>query len=199
MKELFNQWYCLNNRQNFTINPQVNPADAQYYFGRDDIKERLIQRINHSFIHPGVPKMMVSVPYGSGKTQTLFYLEHYLKNIASIPEDAKPHILYLTVEMQGNSKAPNLHMQIMEALSKEVVGGWIRKLFDTSSNLDVALHDIIDDPNIILALKELRVAGDSSFMAWRWLTGQILSKGELNSLQLTRNLGEVQRIWCKFW
>ncbi|MBK6433679.1 hypothetical protein [Candidatus Amarolinea dominans] len=30
--EDFAKWFCLNNRQNFTIDPQVNPEDAQYYF-----------------------------------------------------------------------------------------------------------------------------------------------------------------------
>ena len=48
-----------------------------------------------------------------------------------------------------------------------------------------------NDTNIVLAMRELRAPGDSSFVAWRWLTGQALTNGELNSLQLTRNLGQL--------
>ncbi|MBW2694557.1 MAG: hypothetical protein JRE57_18345, partial [Deltaproteobacteria bacterium] len=48
-----------------------------------------------SFIAPGIPKMMVWGPYGSGKTQTLFYLEYYLKT--ETPSSAKgiPNTIYL--------------------------------------------------------------------------------------------------------
>jgi len=187
----FAQWFCLKDRLNFTIDPQINPGDARYYFGRNDIKERLERQLRRSFIAPGVPKLMVWGPYGSGKTQTLFYLEHYLKTDTPNSCQGAPHTLYVTVEMRSNSTAGHLHMQMMEALGKEVVARWVRRLFDQVTNLDVALQELTDDPNIALALKELRAAGDSTFMAWRWLTGQSLKTGELSGLSLTRSLGEV--------
>ena len=187
----FPKWFCLNDRLNFTIDPRINPSDAKYYFGRDDIKERLQRQLRRSFIAPGVPKVMVYGPYGSGKTQTLFYLEHYLKTDTPRSCQGVPHTLYVTVEMRSNSTASHLHMQLMETLGKETVAGWVRQLFDQVSNLDVALQGLADDPNIALALKELRAAGDSTFSAWRWLTGQSLKTSELSSLSLTRNLGEV--------
>ncbi|MBE2233213.1 MAG: hypothetical protein IAE85_06955 [Anaerolinea sp.] len=188
----FATWFCLNNRQNFTIDPQVNPDDAQYYFGRDDIKERLLRQIRRSFIAPGVPKMMVWGPYGSGKTQTLFYLEYSLKNQTPASAKGAPHTLYLTVEMRSNSNASHLHMQMMEALGKSTVAAWVRDLFNSTSEFDKALLDLAgNDPNIFLALRELRATGESSFVAWRWLTGQALKGGELSGLSLTRSLGEV--------
>lgn len=185
-------WFCLKNRQNFTIDPQVNPQDAQYYFGRDDIRERLQKQIRRSFIAPGVPKMMVQGPYGSGKTQTLFYLEHFLKTQTPNTAKGTPHALYLAIELRSNATATNYHMQFMEALGKEVVSKWVRSLFDTTSEFDKILVDLVEqDPNIFLALKELRSTGESSFTAWRWLTGQSLKTNELNALGITRNLGEV--------
>jgi len=189
--EDFNTWFCLKDRLNFTIDPQINPGDAQYYFGRDDIKERLQRQIRRSFIAPGVPKMMVWGPYGSGKTQTLFYLEHYLKTDTPSSVKGVPHTLYVTVEMRSNSTASHLHMQLTEALGKETVASWVRRLFDQTSEFDGALAELTDDPNVALALKELRAAGDRTFIAWRWLTGQSLRGTELSGLQLTRNLGEV--------
>jgi hypothetical protein len=64
-------------------------------------------------------------------------------------------------------------------------------LFDKSPDLDVSLARLTEDPNIRIALKELRGVGDTAFASWRWLTGQPLKGTELNNLQLTRNLGEL--------
>lgn len=188
----FVNWFCLKNRQNFTIDPQVNSQDSQYYFGRADIRERLQRQIRRSFIAPGIPKMMVWGPYGSGKTQTLFYLEYFLKTQPPSTAKGKPHTLYLTIEVRSNATAANIHMQLMEELGKDVVSKWVRSLFDATSDFDNALLDLADqDPNIYLALKELRATGESSFTAWRWLTGQSLKPNELNAMGMTRNLGEV--------
>ena len=187
----FPEWFCLKDRLNFTIDPQINPDDARFYFGRDDIKTRLQRQLRRAFIAPGVPKLMVWGPYGSGKTQTLFYLEHYLKTNTPGSCQGVPHTLYVTIEMRSNSTAGHLHMQLMETLGKETVAGWVRRLFDQVPNLDAALQELASDPNIALALKELRAAGDSTFTAWRWLTGQSLKTGELSGLSLTRNLGQV--------
>ena len=187
--EDFATWFCLENRSNFTIDPQVHPQDAQYYFGRDDIKNKLQRQIRLAFIDPGVPKMMVWGPYGSGKTQTLFYLKHYLGTQTPPSARGIPHTHYLTVEMRSNSTANNLHLQLMEALGKDIAAGWVRKLFDNHSNFDTILMELTKDPNIFKALKELRATGESTFTAWRWLTGQSLTAKELSGLQVTRNLG----------
>ncbi len=187
----FASWFCLNDRQNFTIDPQVNPQDAKYYFGRDDIRERLQKQIRRSFIAPGIPKVMVHGPYGSGKTQTLFYLEHFLKTKTPSSVKEVPHTIYLTIEIRSNSTAANFHMQLIEALGKDAVAKWIRTLFDKSSEFENLLLGISNDQNIYLALKELRSFDEKSFTAWRWLTGQSLKSTELSSLQITRNLGEV--------
>ncbi len=187
----FTDWFCLNDRLNFTIDPQINPADARFYFGRDDIKKRLQRQLRRSFIAPGVPKIMVWGPYGSGKTQTLFYLEHHLKTDTPSSCPGVPRTHYVTVEMRSKSTASHLHMQLMEVLGKETVAGWVRRLFEKVSSLNAALQEMVEDPNIALALKELRASGESTFVAWRWLTGQSLRTSELSSLSLTRNLGEV--------
>jgi len=188
--EDFVTWFCLNNRSNFTIDPQIYPEDAKYYFGRDDIKTQLQRQIRLSFIDPGVPKIMVWGPYGSGKTQTLFYLMDYLRKQPPSSLKEKPRTIYLTVEMRSNSTAGNLHMQLMESLGKEVVTAWVRTLFDTRKDFDNLLIDICsNDLNTYKALKELRAIGESSFIAWRWLTGQVIPAKDLSGLQLTRNLG----------
>ena len=107
-----------------------------------------------------------------------------------------PHTLYLTVEMRSNSTAANFHMQLMEALGKDIVSNWVRNLFDTNKDFDTIFLNIAEESNIFKALKELRATGESTFTAWRWLTGQTLPAKDLSGLQMTRNLGEsVQVIW----
>lgn len=186
--ENFSNWFCLNNRSNFTIDAQINPSDAQYYFGRHDTKQRLEKQVRRAFIDPGVPKIMIYGPYGSGKTQTLFYLYHFLGNEVREIDGAKPHLVYIPVEMQERSKASNLHMQLMQALGKETVSGWVRKLFETSPNLEVALGQVTSDTNVATALRELRAPGEASFSAWRWLTCQGLTAKDLSQLGLTADL-----------
>ena len=190
MKE-FPKWFCLQDRLNFTIDPQTNPDDARFYCERDDIKARLQRQVRRAFIAPGIPKLMVWGPYGSGKTQTLFYLEHHLKTDTPSSCQGIPHTIYATIETRSNSTATHFHMQLMKALGKGTVAGWVHKLFDKTADLDSALMELAGDPNIALALKEQRASGDSAFVAWRWLTGQSLKTSELNSLSLTRNLSEV--------
>lgn len=186
--ENFSNWFCLKSRSNFTIDAQINLSDAQYYFGRHDTKLRLEKQIKRAFIDPGVPKMMIYGPYGSGKTQTLFYLNHFLENVVQVIDGAKPHLVYVPVEMQERSKASNLHMQLMQALGKDTVSGWVRKLFDTSPNLETALEKITNDTNVSTALRELRAPGEASFSAWRWMTCQGLATKDLSQLGLTADL-----------
>jgi len=188
--ENFSNWFCLNNRSNFTIDAQINISDAQYYFGRHDTKVRLQKQLRHAFIDPGVPKMMIYGPYGSGKTQTLFYLYHFLGKEMEPVDGAKPHLVYVPVEMQERSKASNLHMQLMQALGKDVVSGWVKKLFETSPDLDAALSQVTNDPNVAVALRELRAPGEASFAAWRWLTCQGMVDRDLNQLGLTVDLNK---------
>lgn len=188
--EDFAKWFCLNNRSNFTIDAQINPSDAQYYFGRHDTKTRLQQQVRRSFIDPGVPKMMIYGPYGSGKTQTLFYIHYYLENEIREIDHKKPYIVYVPIEMQEKSKALNLHMQLVQALGKDTVSGWVKKLFDSSPDFDDALNKVTKDENVAVALRELRAPGESSFAAWRWLTCQGLAERDLNQLGLTADLSK---------
>jgi len=187
--EEFREWFCLNDRRNFTIDPQVNPRDAQYYFGRDEIKGRLQTQLRHAFVTPGIPKMMVWGPYGSGKTQTLFYLDHYLKTQTPGSCQGRPRTIYLAVEMRRKSDAAHLHMQMMEGLGRETVAEWVKRLFNETPDLGEAIRALTEDANIARAVHELRATGQSAFMAWRWLSGQPLRSGELSALSLTRNLG----------
>lgn len=187
----FKQWFCLNGRDSFTIDPKVNPDDARFYFGRDEISRRIKKQLRISFVEPGVPKMVVYGSYGSGKTQTLYHLRHFLLN--EKPEACKQNlrILHLDLEMHSKSDCSDWHLQIMETLGKEITVKWVDSLLGQVQNLDSELRTLFRDNNLAEAVKNLRVGGDTGLFAWRWLCGQRLPAGDLERLHVTRNLGDI--------
>ncbi len=187
----FKEWFCLKERNSFTIDPKINPGDARFYFGRHEIKAHLKAQLVRSFVDPGVPKMVIYGSYGSGKTQTLYHLEYLLYNEPPKSLKFKPKTVDVVLEMQSKSNHLDWHLQLMEALGKETVTKWVETLFSKVENLDQVLGGVLQDYNLIQAVKNLRGGGDIPLLAWRWLSSQKLSAGDLQRLQLTRNLGDV--------
>ncbi|MEM2112340.1 MAG: hypothetical protein QXX08_10785 [Candidatus Bathyarchaeia archaeon] len=187
----FKDWFCLNGRDSFTIDPKVNPDDAKFYFGRDEIKIRIKAQLRRSFVEPGVPKMVIYGSFGSGKTQTLFHLEHYLKNERPEACRQSPKTLHLDLEMNSKSDHKSWHLQLMETLGKAAVTNWIDNLFTRTQNLDTELKNIFGNTNMAEAAKNLRVGGDIGLLAWRWFCGYELKANELERLSVTRSLGDL--------
>ncbi len=189
--ETFQDWFCLKNRATFTIDPKVNPDDAKLYFGREPLRERIRKQVSRAFIDPQVPKMMFYGAYGSGKTQTLYHMAWDMA--ANKPASCKgqPHVVHLDIEVQSKSSADTWHLQMTEALEMGTVQGWLQTLYNGSSNFDQEVAKLTPDANLQMGFKELRGGGDSAFTAWRWLTGQDLSTGELQDIKVTRTLGDV--------
>jgi DNA polymerase III delta prime subunit len=187
----FKNWFCLRDRESFTIDPKINPSDARFYFGRAQLDDRMRSQIKRAFIDPQVPKMMVYGPYGCGKTQTLHYLAYWLSHTPPQSCKGKPHTVHLDIEMQSKSIAAQWHLQNMEALGMKVVQQWVDSLFSKSQDFPKALSQLTDDPNVIQAFGFLRGGGDEAFAAWRWLSGQKLASKELQQIKVTRSLGEV--------
>jgi len=187
----FKQWFCLNGRDSFTIDPKVNPDDAKFYFGREEIKNRIKAQLRRSFVEPGVPKMVVYGSFGSGKTQTLFHLEHFLKNEKPEACLQTPKILHLDLEMNSRSDHKGWHLQLIETLGKVAVSFWIDKLFSRTQNLDAELRNIFGNINMAEAAKNLRAGGDIGLLAWRWFCGYDLKANELERLNVTRSLGDL--------
>jgi hypothetical protein len=191
MSTMFKDWFCLNNRETFTIDPKVNPHDARFYFGRDPLRERMKKQISRAFIDPQVPKMMIWGSYGSGKTQTLYYLAYELVTNAPTSCKGKPHTVHVDIEVQSKSMADQWHLQMMEALGMATVKGWLETLFSKSKNFEQDVGKLSSDSNIAMAFKQLRGGGDLAFNAWRWLTGQKLAAKELVEIKVTRSLIDV--------
>ena len=191
MSMTFKDWFCLSGRETFTIDAKVNPADARFYFGRDQVRDRMKKQISRAFIDPQVPKMMIYGAYGSGKTQTLHYLAYDLVHATPKSCKGKPHVVNVDIEVQSKSMADQSHLQMMESLGMTTVQRWLKTLFDKSSNFDHDISEIATDPNLAMAFKELRGSGDIAFNAWRWLTGSKLTAKELVEIKVTRGLSDV--------
>ncbi len=186
----FKEWFCLKERESFTIDPKINPDDARFYFGRDEIKGRIKSQIRRSFVDPGVPKMILYGPYGSGKTQTLFHLEYYLQADRPPACRLNPHIVHLDLEMHSKSTHYDWHLQLLEQVGKDTVTRWVERLSDLGVSFEAKLREVFNDPNLAEAARKL-ILSDTAFKAWQWLTGQTLSAKDLETLKVTRNLGQT--------
>lgn len=186
-------WFSLKNRKSFSIDPKINEEDARFYFGREEIRKKLLTQLRRSFIDPGVPKIIIYGPYGSGKTQTLFHLKYYLQT--SPPEWCmlKPRLVYFDLEMHSKSDCRNLHIQMMESLGKEVFSHWVDNFYSSSSlpEPDKELQKIFDDSNAFQAVKNTRGGGDMGLLSWRWLCGTDMKTSELQRIKVTSGLGEL--------
>jgi hypothetical protein len=191
MSNTFKDWFCLNDRETFTIDPKVNHADSRFYFGRDQLRDRMNKQVGRAFIDPQVPKMMIYGSYGSGKTQTLHYLAYVLTNNTPKSCKGKPHVVHLDIEVQSKSMADQWHLQMMESLGMATVQSWVQALFSKSSNFEQDVSKIAGDQNLAMAFKELRGGGELAFSAWRWLAGAKLSPRELVEIKVTRSLVDV--------
>jgi len=186
----FRDWFCLKTRDSFNIDPKLNPEDARFYFGRQEIMRRVKGLLRRSFIDPKAPKMVVFGPYGCGKTQLLYHLEHILIN--QPPETLKltPHIVHLDIEMKSKSDHKDWHLQMMEALAMRVVKEWVENISKKVGNVEEELQGIFEDPNVAEAIRKLLIGG-VEYTAWRWLCGHELSAKDLEQLRVTRNLGRI--------
>ncbi|MCM8822531.1 MAG: hypothetical protein NC831_06960 [Candidatus Omnitrophica bacterium] len=186
----FKDWFCLKDRESFTIDAKIHPNDARFYFGRHEIKNWMKGQLRRSFVDPGVPKIIIYGPYGSGKTQTLFHIEYYLKT--EKPEACRlfPRTIHLDLEMHSKSTHFDWHLQLMEMIGKDTVVKWVEQLRNRG-NLEQELKKIVSEPNIISILINLPSGGDIGLSAWRWLCGQELSTRELEQFGVTRNLGQI--------
>ena len=187
----FKEWFCLKERDSFTIDPIIYASDARFYFGRSDIKALLLAQINKSFITPGIPKIILYGSYGSGKTQTLHHIDYLLANQPPRSLHGIPRPIHVVLEMGSKSTYQEWHLQLMEALTRDRVTRWVEEAFNKESDWDSFLQTTLHEPNLIQAVKNLRGGGDPPLLAWKWLSGQRLSAGDLQRLSLTRGLGDI--------
>ncbi len=187
----FKSWFCLNQRESFTIDAKINPCDARFYFGRQQLDDRMKKQLARAFVDPQVPKMMVWGPYGCGKTQTLYYLAYGLENAKPASCKGRPHVVHLDIEVQSKSTAAHWHLQNMESLGMSAVQRWVNTLVSSGKKFEDEVNKLTSDPNLATVFGHLRGRGDLSFNAWRWLSGQKLSAKELQEIGVTRNLGDV--------
>jgi len=186
----FKDWFCLKERESFTIDPKINPGDARFYFGRETVEKQIKSQVRRAFVDPGVPKMIIFGPYGSGKTQTLFYLEHYLRADKPRACRLEPRTIHLDLEMYSKAKHYDWHLQLLEQLGRDTVIEWIDNLSRRGPDFEGELRKVFEDANLTAAAFKLS-RKDMSFLAWQWFCGRTLSAKDLETLEVTRNMGQT--------
>ena len=189
----FKEWFYLKERESFTIDAKMNKNDAKFYFGRKEIDARLKSQIRRSFVEPGIPKIFIYGSYGSGKTQTLFHLDFYLKHDKKEHSkfDIKP--IHLDIELGPKSTNKDVHLQLMESLGRKTVVDWIDTVITRSKSQDINLDlkKIFESESFIEVAKSLKQGGDIGLLAWRWFCGYPLKPTDLQRLNTTRSLGDL--------
>lgn len=186
----FHEWFSLKSRNSFTIDPIVNYDDARFYFGRHELQNQLMSQLKRSFIDPKTPKLIIFGPYGSGKTQLLYHLDYQLKNKPPETCTLSPYIVHLNLEMKSKSDHKHFHLQLLEALGKNIVTEWVENISKKVANIGNELDKIFTDNNVSESIRKLLIGG-LEHTAWRWLCGYELGPKDLEQLKVTRNLGSI--------
>lgn len=185
--EEMKEWFCLNEREHFYIDPE---SDAALYFGRHELEERLKNQIENSFLKVGVPKIFLTGPYGSGKTHTLFHIKHFLGK----PQNLHPaEVIYFDMgPLRAKTDYAHLHRLFLDRLTRDVVKNLVDRFLGqhVGPNLETKLKEYFPRADIANAMRALSFGSTQSLPAWKWLCGERLSDEQQQMLNLTKNLTE---------
>jgi hypothetical protein len=183
----------------------VDPReDAAWYFGNSTVQDSIVERIKSDVDVRGVPKLGVLGRFGSGKTHTLFHLEHWFQSGNSGYEFRTFYARFApyTEDDPQTRGWSYIHRKILDAMGerflRELVraadqkpGGRVRDL-----SLELQDHLTFGDANLkqslgyVLANFFLRETRDTS-EAWKWLKGQESCHGTTKDLETSSDLINV--------
>ena len=167
----FKSWFCLNQRESFTIDAKINPCDARFYFGRQQLDDRMKKQLARAFVDPQVPKMMVWGPYGCGKTQTLYYLAYGLEKPSLPRARARPTSCTSTSRSKASPRRPTGTSRTWSH-SECSRPTWVKTLVSNGKKFEDEVNNLRPIRTSPRCSATYEDGGDLSFNAWRWLSGQ---------------------------
>jgi hypothetical protein len=184
----------------FTIDPK-NPDDAEVYFGRQPVEQRIIDRMQMDFAARGVPKFFVSGMYGAGKTHTLAHIRYVLGSPLFADFPSTEPLLTSLPPLRNKATWIKLHEHFMDVIGrgrvKEAVLGVVRNssIEDPVEALEAAGVLNYGDASLresqAQIFRALIFRGVQETKAWEWLKGSALSADDATMLETQRNLTTV--------
>jgi hypothetical protein len=190
----FAERFHLTNRDRaFEIAPWY-PEDAGIYFGNRELNSELEGRIQAGYALGKPPKIYLSGRWGAGKTHHLYHLKHVLETTAW-PGGRTFIAPYFQIECDDATTFSYLHKKMMNALGVDLVKQAVSDFlmgFGAATARSEAQARMFGSANLVVATQVLSI-GDAQ-LAWKWLSGERLSGGELRSLNVTTNLEDTSEL-----
>lgn len=201
IRDMSLQEYCGLSRPRFVVDPR---QDAAWYFGNAAVQDSIVERIRSDVDVRGVPKFGVVGRFGSGKTHTLFHLEHWFESGKSgyVFRTFYSRIAPYTEDDPQTRGWCYIHRKILDAMGerflRELVRAADQKPGARERDLSLELQDHLTfgDANLkqslgyVLANFFLRETRDTS-EAWKWLKGQASCHGATKDLETSSDMINV--------
>lgn len=194
--------------------PESNPS---FYIGQEEVLSAILQTISTTILTEKSSHIILTGPYGCGKSHTLQYIKEQLKNYG-FDDGTKPVVGYIS---QPGDKMLDLYREFMYDLGMETVQTYARQfLCDVSTDLissgkieseivlpvkwehiqrgDLLLSDIV--PTALIRLNDCAkyvdyckafinlVYDENSLSAWEWVSGEGLDYVKRKILCISKNI-----------
>ena len=178
--------------------PESNPS---FYIGQEEVLSAILQTISTTILTEKSSHIILTGPYGCGKSHTLQYIKEQLKNYG-FDDGTKPVVGYIS---QPGDKMLDIYREFMYDLGMETVQAYARQfLCDVSTDLissgkieteivipvkwehiqsgDLLISDIV--PTALIRLNDRAtyvdyckafinlVYDENSLSAWEWVSGE---------------------------
>jgi len=180
VREMDLRQYCGLNRPRFAVDPE---ADAEFFFGNQQVQELLLNRVRRDFDVRGAPKCGVWGRYGAGKTHALYHLKY----VFSSETEFAGHGVYTRIgpydeNIPGMGGWKYLQTLVLDAIGEGTVREWVRafdtKPGDRTESLAEGLRGVFQfgDENLKQSLANVLADyflrdGRPTLPAWNWLKG----------------------------
>jgi len=188
VKEMDLKDYCCLNRPRLRIDPE---HDASWFFGNKSVEGRLLSRIHNDFNIRGVPKCGIVGRFGYGKTHSLYHIKHiFERNFDEFP--AVPFVLRVAPYDEGTPGLNGweyIHSKMLNAMGESFLRTIVIEFDKLPEARTKSLTDEMvkvfkfGDENLKKSLANILSGyflreGRSTLVAWKWLRGAKLGKGE---------------------
>lgn len=171
-------------RENFGPNPAT---DCAIYFGRSEVRERIVEEIRSSFSQAICPKIVVQGGWGYGKTHTLYHLKYLLENDATCVYVSLPDIDYHDDFING------FYRFLMDAMnSNNALEAIVRDVREKG-----VLSKYVEDQLLFSAFDGMIVSSLARRETYKnWLMGREISSADQKDTNLPKRIDVLKPDAC---
>jgi Cdc6-like AAA superfamily ATPase len=159
-------WFGLKDEhKDFSIETE---ADANLFFARHELDERLKGILRRSFRTGNPPKMVLYGDWGVGKTHTMRHMEYVIEHTPEFPAVV---VFVELPDITAKSTFQVAHAALLDALGFETAKDWVRRFLTLHADFTVLIREATQSGDIAKAYENMLAPGEGSRIAWDWLRG----------------------------